>query len=454
MFPFRTSTLRERPVTEPLRLGRLGLFAVLLLFGVSLAFRLLWLGRVPGIHGDEGWYGTQVVRMLHGKSWTGWTPSRLPVNPQLFCTETALLLFVKPSGFVLRLPIAIWSIVGVVLTFHLHRSVYKDRTEAVLVSLLTACLPAHLAYARFCWDSSFSFVSVPLVLYPTLRIVERDGSARTWACLAGGSILAVWTHATHAVFVLGCLLVVAWLWLMPWLQWALAARERRRACAALSLFLIIVFMVWQWEAAVWFVARGEEWLADRWRTGLRAITTLIDLVTGLRAYEFMAGVPRPNWVTLLYAVVLTTGAGAGIALVRSGRPADRALATLFPLLLVMLLAPAVSAKLRFGSLSYERYVLYFVPLTIAAFVRSVRTAVARGRQWAQAVPVAASIVCSGFFLVQFWQNYLHSLDRHTYWERMRATAQWSFGTGPVEPKSAVAAAILSADPAARVQVYA
>jgi hypothetical protein len=437
------STTRRLVQWEPCRLSRPGLAAALILFGISLTIRLLWLGRVPGLNGDEGWYGSQVVRMLHGRSWSAMTPSRLPINPQLFCTEAGLLLFAEPSGFVLRLPIAIWAIGGVALTYFLHRWVYDDRAEALLVSLVTACLPAHLAYARFCWDASFSVISVPLVLYATLRIAEGRGSVWSWALLAGGSVLVVWTHATHAVFVASSLVVLVGVWLRPWFDWARAtAAQRRRAGALAGGLMLVGCTVWFWDTLVWFVARGDVWLVDRCQTGWRAVTTWIDLITGLRVYEYLAGMPRPNWVNILYAVVLLASAGAAIVLLRTRRTADRALVVLFPISLAMLLAPMVSEKLRFGSLSYERYVFYLVPLSVAAFVRSLRSAFAQRTRWASVAPVVLSIVCASSFLVQFWFNYMLALDRLTHWERIRDTAQRTFATGPAEPKSAAAAAIL------------
>src|SRR5262245_46473531 len=134
----------------------------LALVAVSFLYRVLWLNRLPGINGDEAWYGVQVQRFMHGEPWSGRTPTGLPINPLLFLTEWLLLSIFKPSFWILRLPIVIWSAVGLVLTYVLYRWVYGDRRGALCVACLTACLPAHLAYSRFCWDGSFSFLSFPL----------------------------------------------------------------------------------------------------------------------------------------------------------------------------------------------------------------------------------------------------------------------------------------------------
>ncbi len=449
------SEVQNARAVEPLRLNSIVWAAVVALFGVSLVFRLLWLDRIPGIDGDEGWYGVQVTRMLHGKEWSPLTPSKLPINPQLFLTEAAVLLVLEPSGFVLRLPIAIWACVGIALTYRLHSWVFGDRVEAVLTALVTACLPAHLAYSRFCWDSSFAWVSLPILLYATLRIVSRAATSTAWVCLVIGAILTVWTHATHAVFVVACLLAIGWTWFKPWCRRAWTTKNRRQPIAVLGVAVLVVCVVMGQDLLIRSVAYGDMWLASRWSIGRRLIATLLDLMTGVRAYEYIAGVPRPSWTGVLYSVTLVASGACLLALVRSEWPADRTLAMLFPMLLGMLLVPVVSNQLRYGSLSYERYVIYFVPLGITAFVRAMRALGGRMGRWGGRVPPIVSIAIAGLFLAQFWHYYFDALREHTYWERLRVTPQRTFGTGPIEPKQAAADAILKmTDLSAPLRVYA
>ena len=443
----------ETITTAPLRLGPLGLAAVLILFGISGVFRLLWLDRIPGLNGDEGWYGSQITRALNGRPWSAITPCGLPINPELFGTEAILLLLTKPTVLVLRFPAVMWGMVGVVLTYFLHRWVYRDRAEAVLTALLAACLPAQIVYARILWDASFSCVSLPLVLYSTLRITERDRATGTWACFVLGAILTIWTHATHALFVAACLVVIAWGWIGPWCAWSVATSPRRRATVVVGLSTLLVCLVWRWDFFIRFVSFGDSWLVERCEIGWLAITSVIDLVTGLRAYEYFVGLPRPSWTGELYAASLLAGGTALVSLVRSERKADRVLAVLVPLIFLMLLAPFVSRLLRYGELSYERYVFYFVPLTIAAFIRTTRRCVLLGRPWSHAVPAALSVACSGLLLAQFWQYYLDASQKDAFWERLDATTQNTYRTGPIEPKAAAVDAILNAVGSARARVY-
>ncbi len=452
---FKVSEIQNgEDTTEPLHLGKFGFAFVLVLVVCSLVFRLLWLGRVPGINGDEGWYGTQVTRMLSGKPWSPLTPSNLPINPQLFYTEALLLLVLEPSGFALRLPIAIWAMIGVVLTFFLHRWVFGDKTESLLTAIFTACLPAHLAYSRFCWDACFSFVSVPLVLYSVLRIVEGRATIWAWTCFVLASILTVWTHATHALFVQACVFAIGWTWLKPWWQWAMASKVRRQRTAILFVLFLLGCLVWQWHAFIWYFAWGDRWLVERFTAGWGAINTVIDLTTGLRVYEYIAGMPRPTWVAGLYALAIPAAVAALIALFRCGRKPDRTLVLLTIFLVLMLLAPAVSIRLRYGSLSYERYLFYFLPLTAASFIRASRVLAMRMGPQGRAVPVVLSLAFSLGFLVQFWHYYLHPLSHHTYWKEMSETPQQTFGTGPIEPKTAAAEAILQTRPPMNSRIYA
>src|SRR4051812_17499537 len=47
----------------------------------SVWYRSVDLGNVPGINGDEAWYGVQMESMLAGAPVRWLTPSRLPLNP-------------------------------------------------------------------------------------------------------------------------------------------------------------------------------------------------------------------------------------------------------------------------------------------------------------------------------------------------------------------------------------
>ena len=61
-----------------------------LVLGVAVWFRVWNLDHVPGINGDEAWYGVQAMSWLRGEavSWT--TPTGNPLNPLYFLPLTAV----------------------------------------------------------------------------------------------------------------------------------------------------------------------------------------------------------------------------------------------------------------------------------------------------------------------------------------------------------------------------
>ncbi len=400
---------------------------------VSLVFRFLWLDRLPGINGDEAWYGVQIEKFLAGQPWSGRTPSKLPINPLLFVSESLLLCMAEPSFWVLRLPVAMWCLIGLVLTFVLHRRVFHEAGDALLVVTFTASLPMHIAYSRFCWDASFSFATVPLVVYGLLGKEQFSWRVRFVALLVPGCVLTVWNHATHAVFVAACLLVLAWE--LRDRAWVIAKRWPRRPISAVAALIAAVVIAGvlvdrSHEARlIWRSVRGS---AER--IGPHA-TALGDILVGPRAYEYLAGVPRAGWTVVVYPAALIVLAAAIWFLARSELAADRRLAALTVITAVLVLL--VGRRVEFNERSYERYCVYIVPLAAVAIVRSVR--VACNRRTRAGVPIAACVTAavSLFLLVQFWGNYFAPLRDQRHADRLHRT----FWTGEREPKAELADAI-------------
>ena len=109
------------------RADRAVLAGAAVLVTVSVAFRCYALGRLPGVNGDEAWYGVQVLRLLSGEPVDWRTPSGNLLGP----IHSGLLLLLQPfaprSLAALRLPALISSLAQLVLTWlvvrrHLGRS--------------------------------------------------------------------------------------------------------------------------------------------------------------------------------------------------------------------------------------------------------------------------------------------------------------------------------------------
>lgn len=418
-------------------------FAIL---AVSLTFRLLWLDRLPGINGDEAWYGSQILRCVRGLQWSGWTPTGLPINPLLFITEWLLLNCFEPNFWVLRLPIVIWSFVGLMLTYALYRWVYGRTDGAMLVLCLTACLPAHLAYSRFCWDGSFAFVSFPLLIFPLLRLLQGHRGKTEMALFFCGCIFAVWVHATHALLVAAALAVLVWEERDSWLP--IARSHPITTLAVLSAVAIVALIAIRRSSLLKGLRESVASSMDRLPQHLAGLG---EVMVGPRVFEYLAGVPMPGWVGPAIVIFYVAAGGLGFALWRWGKPTDRRLIVVSGLLLALVLI--LGRTLRLHRASYERYVLYMVPLLGLLVVQGV---VSLGNQmrgrWAGPMTRLLPLCLSACCLIHFWVSYFAPLRDSVYLARQHRT----FQSGPTEPKAVVADLIRSelSRSGERVTIYA
>jgi hypothetical protein len=437
-------------------LPRFTVLAGLAVLAVSLTFRLLWLDRLPGINGDEAWYGVQVQRCLEGMTWSGRTPTGLPINPLLFLTEWLLLQICEPSFWVLRLPIAMWSAAGLGLTYVFYRWVYGERSESLFLVCLTACLPGHLAHSRFCWDGSFAFVSFPLFIFPLLRVLHGRRGWVDIALLFTGSLLTVWVHATHALLVVAGLAVLAWEFRATF--WTCIHRRPITSAA---------FVVTGAFIAGWVVDQSRHT-----RILLGSITTcverlpqhlvgLADVLVGPRVFSYLSGAPVPDWITWVYVAFYLVLAWLLSCMFRRGSSGDRKLGTVAVGVLVLVLL--TGRMLRLHRESYERYILYLVPFSALIIMRGLsamrwRSSPAHAPRSARCgdrvdeddgsgcfsrssrvlAPLGISCVC----LVQFWCGYLQPLRQQTYATRLHRT----FQSDVAEPKAAAAEMIRQRSP--------
>jgi hypothetical protein len=169
-----------------------------------------------------------------------------------------------------------------------------------------------------------------------------------------------------------------------------------------------------------------------------------DVLMGPRVYDYLGGVPRPAWTRWAYPLLLAAAVLGAIGMFAAGvAPCDRRLVLLALFTAALLLV--VGRALRLDDSSYERYVLYLVPLAGLLFVRSL-SALGRvppfghaGIRWFahDAVRFAVTLVVSCSFLAQFRLNYFDPVSRERYGTRLHRT----FRTAEREPKAELAAAI-------------
>jgi hypothetical protein len=141
---------------------------IVALVSVALAFRVIQLGQLPGVNGDEAWYGVQASRLLEGKPFARATGSGNPLNPFFTGMDAALLLFFRPTFTLLRIPALICGVLTVALAYVLGRRVL-DRTTAAIAAIVLAVLPIMIGYSRFGWDASQTPLFSLLALLCALR---------------------------------------------------------------------------------------------------------------------------------------------------------------------------------------------------------------------------------------------------------------------------------------------
>src|SRR4029077_18183349 len=103
-------------------------FVVLALLGTGLWFRVAHLGRMPGIGGDEGWWGVQATRWSHGQAYERTTTSGNPIDQFLLVPLGAAHRAAPPSFALLRgVPTAL-NFLALLIGFFAVRRLYGAET--------------------------------------------------------------------------------------------------------------------------------------------------------------------------------------------------------------------------------------------------------------------------------------------------------------------------------------
>jgi len=136
-----------------------------LCIAVAIYFRIVHLGYIPGINGDEAYIGTKVVMFLQGNDISLWTGERrLPPDPISFILSMAVHSIMDISFVALRLPSVISSVLTIIISFVLFRRLWGYKTS-LLITAFIAVLPVHIAYARFFWEPSQTPLLAVLCIY-------------------------------------------------------------------------------------------------------------------------------------------------------------------------------------------------------------------------------------------------------------------------------------------------
>jgi hypothetical protein len=200
----------------------------LLLITLGIAARAWQLDMVPGVNGDEAWYGVQAQRFLdeyiYGKALPEAervnfrTPTGNIWNPFLMIPRLVLDAMIAPSIWSLRVPALVSGVLALLVNWWLCRRAL-DRTTAWLTTALLAVLPIAVIYSRLGWDSCQSILfCLPLVYLPWVAEREKLSGTRTAVYFVLALAAAMLVHPTN-IFLLPVSLVLFWPRLSRFAKW-------------------------------------------------------------------------------------------------------------------------------------------------------------------------------------------------------------------------------------------
>ncbi len=178
------------------------LLSPLSLNALALVLVAVWLrghalGNVPGVNGDEAWYGVVAWRMLHSATVDWHTPTGNPLNPLLIGPLAMLHVGLPPSIVLLRSVALAGGLAALGINWLGCRWVFDRRTAAISTVAL-AILPIDIAYSRFAWDASQSLAATLPVVYLALAAVRFPDRFGRWIAASLLALaVAFWVHPTN-----------------------------------------------------------------------------------------------------------------------------------------------------------------------------------------------------------------------------------------------------------------
>lgn len=197
--------------------------------------RLVWLDRLPGIDGDEAWYGVNVQVFRDGGVPFWRTGVGNSLNPFHSLPLLALSYVMAARAPLLRAPEVIWGILAIAIAYPMLAGGI-GRRAAALVAVMLALSPAAIAYSRFGWDPS----GTPLACVLALGFAFRQQPIAT----AISSLGAIVIHPTNIFIVPIVLSAFAPALQRRYLALAMRARRRLKLGAVLLFALVTPLALW------------------------------------------------------------------------------------------------------------------------------------------------------------------------------------------------------------------
>jgi hypothetical protein len=445
---------RRLPAPPPFdrctRMAVAGLVAVLL--GTAVAFRLIRLSWVPGVSGDEAWWGMQALAWLAGRPYEARTTSGNPIDP-FFLVPLGLLHGIAPPSIVLlRLVPVAANLLALPIGFWFVRRMY-GRTTAWVHTVGLAILPTALVHSRICQDPSQSVLWSGLVVY--LSLLGHVDRGKAWTCLGAALLVfpvAFWTHPTN-VFVAPFLLLPFAAAVGP----VLPASRLHRVQIALAAACLVLAFLWLARPVVGQLTASNESLRPPWlslagarlvdgRQWVELAANTIRLLNGVTVYHYFSGARPTTWPYDLGVVIVAGVAASGLFVPAAARHGRRDLGLLAACAGTWILFFAFAGP---GGLRphFERWGLCLLVPAMLVLAGGLGSWIDdRGRL--RGVKIAAAGLIASGVLVSFQANYFREFA--TTGGRSHLT----YITAPIEPKHQVLAHVLDRSPEGRAVIIA
>ena len=400
------------------------------LLAAAVGLRAWKLDSLPGINGDEGWYGVQAMRVVAGEPVVWHTPTGNFVNPLFFGPLVLLHLWLPPGFGLLRVVPLVSGVAALVVNYLLCSRTFDKRTALISTAIL-AVLPVNIAYSRFAWDASQSLLVTLFVVYLPLLAVNdpRRSIVPSLVALAA----AVIVHPTN-LFAAPCVVVaLAWRGRARLRGWLDKFQARWTSLAKWTFFWALIAITSVCGLVVPDIGRR---LVDPAQAGI-FIRRWIELLSGSTVYSFIAGVnpsDRVDWSSAWHHPLLLDGVTAAVVLV-SLWGLYRLLRQCRPALDVCVAVGWLTSTAGFyvvagpGALTphFERYGICLVAPAVVVISRGLAWWL-RQPGWRRTAVITVGPVLCWLTLCSFYVNYFGVI------ERTGGLSHRTFRTANVEPK--------------------
>ena len=413
------------------------------LLGFAVWFRLMRLSSVPGISGDEAWWGIQALAWSAGTPYETHTTSGNPVD-MFFLVPVALVHMIAPPSFLLlRVVPAVVNLLALPVGFWFVRRLYGSET-AWIYTVTLALLPTAVAHSRICQDPSQSIFWTGIFIF--ICLLGFKDRHHAWMYLAAAAAtfpIVLWTHPTN-VFAAPFLLLPAYAAIEPLLP-ASSSRRAGLLVAAAGIAVVATALV---SPALRLLPISSQYLDQPWlstamaraidgRQWLEFAVNNARLFNGVTVYHYFSGA-SPS--TLLHdagfmlAMILTAG---GFAMMPAARrsPLDYGLIGGCAMMWIGFYLFAGPAALR---PHFERWGLCLIVPGLLVMARGISAwAWIPKMRWIAEATASALLVA---LIGSFYLNYVDQFDK------TGGRSHLTYVTAPVEPKQQAFDHILARSP--------